>query len=190
MNNSANVRFKSVLDTLQRLKAEGRLESSDNLAPYYGIQMSPCESIHMLLEKKHDHENDHLLFHVKYFTKNQKSICESMIQYLPQDICNYIEEYSGNHLDVTYKIQFPHNYPFRPAVWSLCNFTSTIPHKSEAYGGLSLNGYYQYIATLHNEKMMPTESSEVSNWTPAITIEKDVLDFITRIQSSFEFMSL
>jgi hypothetical protein len=77
---------------------------------------------------------------------------------LPTDVQNYIHSYLFKDICVEYTITYGPDYPFKPPVWTL---------KNE-------NASYLKITHIHN-------SDNIHDWSPAITIEKDMLAMIVKL---------
>ena len=102
-------------------------------------------------------------------------------QWLPEELCMKIQEFSSNHLHLQFNIYFPTDYPFSPPLWALESIESTLPHASEEYGGMTLKDYYTYLVDIHNEHYRQPPRNGFRLWYPMITVEKDVLLFLHRL---------
>lgn len=144
---------------------------------------------------------------VKYYVKYPMMHLKDF----PSDVSEYIYGfYSHEFVQLTYHISFPEFYPFEPPKWSL----NAMKSSTTVFPGvtMSLQDYYQDIVELHNDQyrreitsgnpisvfqdlprvaeMSPERQerwAESYYWSPAITIETDVLKFITRIHH-FEYI--
>ena len=94
----------------------------------------------------------------------------------PVEICDNIFSFSCQVLELKVQITFTDTYPFEPPVWTLTEVNDAIPKANLPYPEYKLYDYYENIIFRHN-KLNRTPG----NWSPAIDIEKDVLDFIRKI---------
>lgn len=90
---------------------------------------------------------------------------------LPIELSNIIAEYNTYFVNLEIKITFPDSYPFCPPIWSLqeAKYNVSIP-----------DDYYANIIENHNHHYE-------YDWSPAISIEKDILYFIQKI-NHFEYI--
>lgn len=95
---------------------------------------------------------------------------------LPMEIIKIIHSYGNYYIDITLNIVFPEQYPFDRPLWAL----SKIHHNIELEQALDIEDYYKCIIQNHNK---PPEKY----WSPATTIEKDILEFIQKI-NHFEYL--
>jgi hypothetical protein len=94
---------------------------------------------------------------------------------LPKELNHNISEYLDEFIFFRVEINYPTDYPFSPPVYNLLNILHNISIDS-----INLDEYYQYIIDNHN-------SQYKRDWSPAITVETDILDFIQKI-NSFEYL--
>ena len=73
-------------------------------------------------------------------------------------ILSYLYEYSN----ATFKIHFPNDYPFKPTKWELIELKANIP-------------------TTYKKAVVWQNQSYLHSWSPAITLEKDILYMIENI---------
>lgn len=88
--------------------------------------------------------------------------------YLPLDISRVIASYLPTIIDIYVEILLPYNYPFTQPVWSLCNVLHNI-----TLPPINIEEYFKYLVNNHNQQYERC-------WTPAISIEKNILDFIQK----------
>jgi len=166
-----NVRFA---DDYQSLNTE--------VADYFGILGNNEENLKINIDKVNvDDANDiYCILSVEYKRKNDE-VYETLYQItqLPECVLENISDYVYNHnyLRLKFKITFPNDYPFGPPLWSMVSIDNTIKHDALAYGGLTLTDYYNHLVEVHNRRYR----DENRQWYPNITVEKDVLMFLTRI---------
>lgn len=99
--------------------------------------------------------DDYLLF--SFQCKQYESYDLSRLL-LPTDILNYIHMFLFKDICIDYTITYGTDFPFKPPVWAL---------KKE-------NKLYSRITTIHNLE-------NKHDWTPGITIEKDMLSMIVKL---------
>jgi hypothetical protein len=88
---------------------------------------------------------------------------------IPNEINEIIASYYN--IDIIYlqiKIVLTPMYPFHPPEWLLLAVKNNFHHS------MNLHEYYQYIVDNHNQQY-------THYWSPASDIEKDVVDFIRKI---------
>ena len=152
-----------------------------DVVDYFGIQPSNCDKLKINIDKV-DGDTDGLYctLSVEYKRKtNEVYPVMYGLTKLPESILSHIMDYTDNynHLRLNFKITFPESYPFEPPMWSLVSTDETIRHDSLAYGGLTLVDYYTHLVQMHNDQYR----NERHQWFPNISIEKDVLLFLGRI---------
>lgn len=185
MNKAASSRFRNFMHQLNGVPFEQRFLSLDeestrrgsqaDLVPYFGLKLRPQhEQLHIHLGQ----DATGCLLSVHYYA--QPSIT-ALNEVLPPDVCRMIADFAYNHLRLQFKISFPSDYPFNPPIWALASVDSSIPFPSAAYGGMTLPDYYAYLVDMHNGQYRQTRQCGLLIWSPALTIEKDVLLFVRRI---------
>jgi hypothetical protein len=188
MNHAANHRFNHFTNRFDHDK--------DAIANYFQLDHSK-----LFITLEQDTAQQCCVLTVKYLVEYPMMQLDN----LPSDLSKYIFAfYSHEFVLLTCHIDFPEFYPFTPPVWSL----STMKSSTTVFPGIemSLQDYYQEIVELHNNQyrreivlgnpesawqdlpivaeMSPEQQErwcESYYWSPAITIETDVLKFITRI---------
>lgn len=115
---------------------------------------------------------NNILLKIK-FINEPFTLNEINIRQLPPEINKIIASYIPSYIEINTIIHYTHNleqtqYPFRPPTW---NLISVIDKSSSS---INLQEYYQYIMNCHNHQYQ-------LSWSPAIWIEHDILNFITRI---------
>lgn len=121
-----------------------------------------------LTRKKNE---DILYFNVFYFKPQEHFNFKNV----PKEINDIINSYLNDYVNLQIKIDYALNdYPFHHPVWHLLNFSSNID------SNWSLNDIFSYLINCHN-------SQHIRDWSPATDIEKDILDFIRKI-NIFEFI--
>jgi hypothetical protein len=137
-----------------------------NLKDYYGIIDTPERSINVDAVQK----NAETIFTV-CFKENNSMI---NIERLPMDIICKISSYINCSLTIKTKIVYPQDYPFAPPQWSL------VCVRHNMVSRLNLKEYYEYLVETHNNQYQV-------DWSPSIHIDKDILDFIRRI-NNFDYL--
>ena len=133
--------------------------NNSTIEKYFGIINQPNKSLNFTLKRE---ENE------LYFTVSFLKSCNIDIKEFPKEINDIISSYSSEFIKINLKILHYADYPFHPPEWSLLNILCNIKIP------FNLNDYYNYIINNHNE-MYKTD------WSPAINIEKDILEFIQKI---------
>ena len=109
-----------------------------------------------------------------------KQLCYNFPK-LPINIISIIASYSYSFISIETRIYFPNNYPFDPPIWRLVNV------KTNINTSIDLRSYYKYIVNNHNE-IYKYKKKNKYNYSPAITIDADLLYFIQRI-NHFEYIT-
>ena len=135
-----------------------------SIAEYFGIK---DQNLKFKLLKKND--KNELFFNIYYLKPQQKIDFKNV----PQEISNIINSYLNDYINIKFKIQFDNDYPFHPPSWSLLSFSSNI------IIGVNLSDIYHHILNCHNNQIE-------RDWSPATDIEKDIIDFIRKI-NIFDF---
>ena len=173
MNAIACIRMNNFLFQLHR-KTRG------NAAAFFDIRGQVCphyqrESLSILVDK--DPHNRHGVVSVHHVVKTPvEDVCAGFPM-LPLDVCRVVAEFACDHLCATFHVSFPEDYPFCPPAWSLATFDASLEkrYRSDEYGGMTLCDYHTYLVDVHNEHYRE------ARWSPAVTVEKDVLTFIERM---------
>jgi len=140
--------------------------NNTNLKDYYGIVDTPKRSLSVDAVQ----ENSETVFTV-CFKENNPMI---NIRCLPMDIICKISSYLNCSLTIKTKIVYPHDYPFAPPQWSLVCVQHNIVSR------LNLKEYYEYLVETHNNQYQV-------DWSPSIHVDKDILDFIRKI-NHFDYL--
>ena len=98
-------------------------------------------------------------------------------QVLPKELNRYIMEYGGTRFCMRIHITPPQNYPFVPSTWTIKELFSNIQSEVDIVEHMS------YLVDTHVEVYRRD-----NNWSPAITVEKDVLSFITKVIPCFDLL--
>ena len=141
-------------------------ENNINLKEYFGIIDTPQRSVNF----DATHNNDGTIFTICF----KENIPMINIECLPMDIIREISSYLNCSLTIKTKIVYPQDYPFEPPQWSLV----CVRHNIESR--LNLKEYYEYLVETHNNKYSV-------DWSPAIHINIDILDFISKI-NHFDYL--
>jgi len=133
-----------------------------NIKDYFNITDNINEKIKLSTIIK---DND-IIFEINYFKLNNELF---NFPHLPIEICNAIRKfYKIEYIKIYIKINYNEEYPFKPPDWNLIN----IKHNLNL--SFNLENYYKEIIQYHN-------SLNKINWSPAIDIHMDILDFIQKI---------
>jgi len=100
---------------------------------------------------------------------------------LPAELNKVINEYLDYFIEIKINIKYWQSYPFTPPIW----FLQGVRHNLETK--VCLLDYYSYKVNQHNQSY--TACISIGNhpnyietaWTPAITVEKDILSFVQKI---------
>jgi ubiquitin-protein ligase len=137
-----------------------------NLKEYFGIIDTPQRIVNI----DATHNNEAVICTVSFKEVNKMV----NIECLPMDIIREISSYLNCYLTIKTKIVYPQDYPFDPPQWSLV----CVRHNIESR--LNLKEYYEYLVETHNNQYSV-------DWSPAIHINVDILDFIRRL-NNFDYL--
>jgi hypothetical protein len=137
-----------------------------NLKEYFGIIDTPQRIVNIDVT----HNNEAVICTVSFKEVNKMI----NIRCLPMDIICKISSYLNCYLTIKTKIVYPQDYPFDPPQWSLV----CVRHNIESR--LNLKEYYEYLVETHNNQYSV-------DWSPAIHINVDILDFIRRL-NNFDYL--
>jgi hypothetical protein len=141
-------------------------ENNSNLKEYFGIIDTPQRIVNI----NATHNNEAVICTVSFKEVNKMI----NIRCLPMDIICKISSYLNCYLTIKTKIIYPQDYPFEPPQWSLV----CVKHNIESR--MNLKEYYEYLVETHNNKYS-------IDWSPAIHIDIDILDFISKI-NHFDYL--
>jgi len=151
-----------------------------DLASYFELQKNPFEHIEIHTEVQENRVQLHI--HYKKFAPPLKLS-------LPPELIRLIGEYLSYSILVHAKIEYSSNYPFVPPIW----FIEEVKHNivRQEYGPFYLLNYYIGKLKDHNHqynRYIMDQWNDLGNglidnslWSPAITVEKDILVFLQRI---------
>ena len=105
-----------------------------------------------------------------YFSKPCK--CYDILE-LPIEINRLIASYNINYITITIKIILGGNYPFTKPTWVLDNVEQSMMTT------INCMEYFTYMVEKHNIYN--------ENWSPIIEIDKDILEFIQKI-NHFDYL--
>ena len=100
---------------------------------------------------------------------------------LPTELNQLIHEYLIYEIEIKIKIKYSPSYPFSPPIW----FLQGVRHNLVTE--VCLLDYYSYKVNQHNQSyttyiILGNHHNFTENaWTPAITVEKDILSFVQKI---------
>lgn len=121
-------------------------------------------------------QNNNILLTV-HFNKKYKG---PFLNILPE-LNNIIFEYLNESIEIKIKIQYSNNYPFTPPIW----YIKGVKHNN--ISTMELLDYYIYKIKNHNE-LYNAVLDGMTQWNPAIGIEKDILLFLERINHFEEIL--
>ncbi len=147
-----------------------------DLANYYQLKQGPQESTTIETTV----QSNQILFTMHY----QKSVTPQNIR-LPLELIRHIYGYLTYHIQVDTKIEYSSHYPFAPPIWYMEKVTHTLPHTG--YEPLYLLDYFIDKIRQHNH-LYHILLLEGTQWTPAISVEKDMLMFVARIHHFDEIL--
>lgn len=162
----------------RRVTQEMRGLKSNNLSEHYNLS----NHIHIVYEPlKGRGMNVKLSYH--------KPITDIEILDLPEDINRYIRTFlSDQKIVLRFELIFYNSYPFDPIEWSLKSYSFTGFSKEEKKNILT---FVKYKLKVHNDRKidicLPRPYDR--NWSPVITVEKDILCFYTKIYDLFEIIN-
>jgi hypothetical protein len=132
---------------------------------YFGIKDS---NLNFVLNKKN---NEKILYFNVFYLKPQKY---TNFKNVPKEISDIIYSYLNDYVNIKIEIIYTEDYPFHYPIWNLLHFSCNINTP------LNLNDIFNYIINCHNNQ-------HIIDWSPATDIEKDILDFIRKI-NIFEYI--
>ena len=151
----------------ERFKNQNNLNENEDIIPHFekmiGFGESKDGTLYMELNKHDFMLNFFVKYQAKTFDLNKNYIFE-----LPKEINFLISEYLPSFIELAFSINHIIEYPFKPPVWSLvsCNDKLSCLENSAKY--------YEYIVEEHNKTI-------TRNWSPAITFDKDILYFASKL---------
>jgi hypothetical protein len=92
------------------------------------------------------------------------------IRELPPEINGLIAEYLPSYITLNIRMDYTNTYPFDLPKWSLVSCDDRLASSLK-----NAEEYYKYIIDTHNSIYRS------HNWSPAIDIDKDILQFMIRI---------
>jgi hypothetical protein len=139
-----------------------------NIKDYFNIKDNINEKIILSTNIK----DNNLIFEINYLKFNNQLY---NFEHLPIEICNEIRKfYKFDYIKICIKINYNEDYPFKHPNWNLIH----VKHNLDL--SINLENYYKEIVQYHN-------SLNKKNWSPAIDIHIDILDFIQKI-NHFDYM--
>ena len=151
----------------ERFKNHNNLDKNEDRITHFekliGFDTSPDGDIYMELNKHDTFLNFFVKYEVKPFDLKNNYIFE-----LPKEINCLIAEYLPSFIELTFSINHITGYPFSPPVWSLISCNDKLSWLKNS------KGYYEYIVEQHN-------STITRSWSPAITFDKDILYFASKL---------
>jgi hypothetical protein len=111
--------------------------------------------------------NTKLILSINYVSNQKLKI--DYVKMLPKEINNLIAEYLLPSITLKFEVEYPQGYPFGGICWRLIYCDNEFSNLKNIYK------YYAYIAEEH------TNYNLTDSWSPAITVDKDILIFLTKI---------
>ena len=168
-----NARITKFIDKFSDIKIEDYFEVNSNPNTHLKFRVMQC--------------HNEVLIAIKYSKKNMLYKFD-----LPLELNSLIASYTDDYIIIKIRISYGKDYPFKPPIWSLFNVDTNIHNPI-----LDLKQYYKYIIDLQNDQYQSFIVANFVNnnymytkydqWSPAITIEHEILSFITRI-NHFEYI--
>lgn len=146
-----------------------RIIGDKSIVDYLGIVPRKNEKLSFAMEVFPEQRN--CIFSVDFVTQNTPTLKPSFN--LPVELCQIINSYSSNFISLKFKIEYHYNYPFVQPKWSLVSEQNNMTHLPK---NIVLSEYYQDIVERHNGQYRRGH-----NWTPAINIRTDMINFIMKI---------
>ena len=91
---------------------------------------------------------------------------------LPDELIEYIRDFLTYSIEVQIRVHYPLQYPFVPPVWAMAGVVHNLSQPVQLYYYDKVN-YHNHYYNLY--------LFEMATWTPAISIETDILIFLQRI---------
>ena len=165
-----------------------------NIAEYFDLTFQEKECMSITLKKHPNKPENCALLTVKYSLKNPIE----NISTIPIELLRIVYSYASHeYIQLTFMITFPVDYPFSPPTWSLEEEKNNLSFS--ALNHTTIYDYFQVFTSVHNEQYRREDINHTEEelsimsdfhrkrsidyyyWSPAITIEKDILCFIKRI---------
>jgi len=103
-------------------------------------------------------------------TQTAFDLVANNIRELPPDINQLISEYLPSYITLELRMDYTPTYPFDIPLWSLISVDDRLASSLK-----NAKEYYRYIIHTHNT------TYQQHNWSPATDIDKDILQFMVRI---------
>jgi len=149
-----------------------RIIGDTSIVDYLGIVPRKNEKLSFGMELFP--EERHCIFSVDFITQNIPNSTPALN--LPVELCQVINSYSSNFISLKFKIEYHYNYPFVEPKWSLVSEKDDMTHLPK---NIVLSEYYESLVERHNGQY--SELSRGYNWSPAINIRTDMINFIMKI---------
>lgn len=181
IRNAPNIHLSRVQNA--RITRFADLFSDITIEDYFGVKSIPNTHLKFNIIKY----NNEILFTIKYIKKNTLYKFD-----LPLELNSLIASYTDDYIIIKIRISYGKDYPFKQPIWSLFNVDTNIHNPV-----LDLKQYYRYLVDLQNDQYQSFIVANFVNnnymytkydqWSPAITIDKELISFITRI-NHFEYI--
>lgn len=146
-----------------------------DMVKYFGLEVPKNDTISITMDPYNLNKTGERFYHLGLNITYTTPGFYANIANLPVEICDSIFAFSCQVLELKVQITFTDTYPFEPPFWTLTEVKNTIPKANLPYPKYELSDYYQNVIYMHNK------NNRTGNWSPAIDIEKDVLNFIRKI---------
>lgn len=124
-------------------------------------------------QNDYDIDQGYCILSVNY-ERNKLFLSKDFFYSLPIEINKEIMSYLPEYIHLKFQIDFKMGYPFHQPHWSLQSVTHNMSTQ------MNLEHYYKYLVKKHNKM-------NYNNWTPAIYIDFDLIEFLTLI-NHFEYI--
>jgi len=142
--------------------------NGDTIENYFGIINKPETNVRISIIR----DGNDVLLDILF----EKTYSFDIVK-LPVVINEIIATYATDIINIKIKINHYDDYPFRTPVWFLTTLFYNINSP------LNLPDYYKYIIDNHNNRFNKCNK----DWSPAIDVEKDILEFISKI-NHFDYL--
>ena len=192
-----NHRFRSFLNNISE-----KTMQTKNIATYFDLTFKENEYMSITLEKHPQNPENSIILSLKFSKKKYMENISTIPLELLQKIYSYV---SHEYIHLSFMVIFTNEYPFVPPIWSLMDEKNNISSSILYTNNTTFRDYFQKLTQNHNERYQSilSEHGEYSlvnmsenqrrrilnhyHWSPAISIEKDVLCFLMRI-NHFEYL--
>lgn len=147
-----------------------------DIAKYFDLEVPKNDTIYITMDPFNIDKSGERFYHMGLNITYTTPGYYANIANLPIEICDKIFSFSSHVLQLKVQLTFTDTYPFEAPLWTLVEVNDAVPQTNLPYPEYKLSDYYENVIYRHN-KINRTPG----NWSPAIDIEKDILDFIRKI---------